>query len=190
MNKNLLKIGALALGMFAFGLTVINTNAQSVTGDVSLTINSGVSECLYGTSLNLWAQAVKFNAAYEFSGNFTEDFSCVDYRGNKFGATGGWTFDIIVDDLSNGSGSSIASGNVSINHTDGIIVGDTSCEAGFSTGATRTPINETYQIIERTAGTDGVCSVTIDTLSLKVNVNPNQAPGAYVGVLTLTVPNF
>jgi hypothetical protein len=149
MNKNLLKIGALALGMFAFGLTVVNTNAQSVTGDVSLTINSGTSACLYGTSLDLGAQTVKFDTAYEFSGDFTEDFSCVDYRGNSFGATGGWSFDIIVDDLSNGSGSSIASGNVSINHSAGVLSGDSVCAAGFSTGTTRTPINTSYQIIER-----------------------------------------
>lgn len=190
MKKSLLKIGVLALWMFAFGFLFNGTSvAQETTWEVSLTISSGVSQCLYATSLDLLSQEVKLNDPYLFSGDFGGAFSCVDYRGNLFGATGGWTFDIIVNDLSNGA-SSISSGNVSINHTGGVLDWDSSCKAGFSTGSTRTPISWNYQLIERTNGSDGVCRLTINTVSLKVDVPANQAPGVYSGTLTLTVPSF
>jgi len=44
--------------------------------------------------------------------------------------------------------------------------------------------------MERVAGTDGVCEVTISDVELQVNVPANQAPGAYVGTLTITLPTF
>jgi hypothetical protein len=78
MNKNLLKVGALALGMFAFGF--LYTNAQQ-TGDLSLTINAGTSECVYGTSLDLGVQEVKLDEAYTFTGNFGSEWSCTDLSG-------------------------------------------------------------------------------------------------------------
>jgi len=82
MNKNLLKVGALALGLFSFGILLNGTsNAQQVTGDVSLTINSGTSECIYGTSLDLGTQAVQLDTAYTFSGNFGSEWSCTDLAG-------------------------------------------------------------------------------------------------------------
>jgi len=190
MKKNLLKIGVLALGMFAFGALMTETsNAQEVPWDVSLTILSGTSYCNYGTSLYLGAQNVLLDTAYVFSGNFTEKFICYDYRGNSFGATWGWDLYIRSANLYNERGSVITSGNVSIRHTAGVVTGDVSCTAWSST-ATRTPINNNYSIIQRAAGTDGICSVSVDTVSLKVDVLANQAPGAYSGTLTLTIPAF
>ncbi|MDD3262879.1 MAG: hypothetical protein PHR61_03450 [Candidatus Absconditabacteria bacterium] len=181
MNKNLLKIGALALGMFAFGL-MLNANAEEL-GEVSLTINSGESVCIYGTSLDLGAQNVQFDTAYEFSGNFGT-WSCTDY----IGVTEGWVLDIASSDLTNGLGNTISGANVQIMHETPIASGDVNCTGGDST--TWTTIGTTNVVIERSPGTDGVCSVSVGALDLKVDVPANQAPGAYTGTLTLTVPSF
>jgi hypothetical protein len=53
MKKNLMKVGALALGVFAFGFAIIGSSNAQETGELSLTINTGISECVYGTSLDL-----------------------------------------------------------------------------------------------------------------------------------------
>jgi hypothetical protein len=45
-------------------------------------------------------------------------------------------------------------------------------------------------MMERSTGSDGVCKLTISDVDLRVNVPANQAPGAYTGTLTITLPTF
>lgn len=190
MKKNLLKVGALALSVFAAGVVMNASNAQE-TGDLTLTINAGTSECVYATSLDLGSQAIQLDTAYEFSGDFAGNWTCTDYDAN----TGGWDFYVTVTDLTNASSNVIESGQVDIMHTAAVVKGDTTCAGGTAT-AWRTIVNEEgsqYILMTRTAEapeTAGVCEVWIDTVSLKVDVPANQAPGAYTATLTMTLPNF
>lgn len=190
MKKNLLKIGALALSVFAAGVIMNTSNAQE-TGDLTLTINAGTSECVYATSLDLGSQAIQLDTAYEFSGDFAGNWTCTDYDAN----TGGWDFYVTVTDLTNSWGNIIQSGQVDIMHTAAVVTGDTTCTGGTATAWT-TIVDEVggqYVLMTRAnedASTAGVCEVGIDTVSLKVDVPANQAPGAYTATLTMTLPNF
>lgn len=182
MNKNLLKVGALALGMFAFGF--LYTNAQtSSTGDLSLTINAGTSECVYGTSLDLGVQEVKLDEAYTFTGNFGSEWSCTDLSG----WVKSWTFTVESSDLTAGD-STIAATNVELQHPAAVVDWDTVCSGGLA--QSYVAIDSAYTMMERSTGSDGVCKLTISDVDLRVNVPANQAPGAYTGTLTITLPTF
>lgn len=191
MNKNLLKIGALALGMFI--ATLMGTsNAQSVTGDVSLTINTGVSICDYGTNLTFTAQEVKMDSGYVFQSNFltgagqTNTWSCVDRA-----AKNTWSFYVIASDLllSGDATVTIGSGNITIQHGSGTVEGDTS-DCRVRNANTWNPLSTSVVMMDRLYSTKGVCKVTIDNVELKVDVPANQTPGTYTSTFTVTLPNF
>lgn len=186
MNKNLLKIGALALGMFAFGM--LFTNAQTpATWEVTLSISEWVTACAYGTSLDLGSTGAEIllTTGVTLSNTFGGNFNCSDYRGS----TGSWDFTIQTTDLSNGLGNSIDANLVSINHSTGTLQWDSSCTRGSAIGDTRTEIGTVYPIISRwTSTSDLVCEVNVANVALKVDIPAYQAPGSYSGTLTLTLP--
>lgn len=192
MNKNLLKIGALALGMFSFGLVITNTNAQEITGEVSLTINSGESTCDYGTNLTFTAQEVKMDSGYTFQSNFltgegqTNTWSCIDRA-----AENTWNFYVTTSDLllSWDATVSIASGNVAIQYTSGTTEGD-AVDCTVENAGTWNPLNVDVEMMQRDYNTKGVCKVTIENVELKVDVPENQTPGTYESTFTVTLPNF
>ncbi len=192
MNKNLLKVGALALGMFAFGATLMGTsNAQSVTGDVSLTINTGVSICDYGTNLTFTAQEVKMDSGYVFQSNFltgadqTNTWSCVDRA-----AKSTWSFYVTASDLLlSGNDVAISSGNIAIQYGSGTVDGDTS-DCKVKNANTWNPLSSSVVMMDRSYSTKGVCKVTVNNVELKVDVPANQTPGTYTSIFTVTLPNF
>lgn len=190
MNKNLLKMGALALGMFAFGVTLMGTS-NAATGEVSLTINSGTSVCEYGKDLVFTAQDVKLGEAYLFQSPFltgvggTNTWSCVDRTAN-----GAWSFSVSASDLVlNGNSSiTISSGNIAIQYGSGNIEGDSDCTILDSNKWNA--LSGSIVMMERTYNTKGVCKVTVNNVELKVDVPANQTPGTYTSTFTVTLPNF
>lgn len=190
MKKNLLKVGALALGMFAFWL-MINANAQE-TGQVSLTINSGTSICDYGTDLTFTAQEVKMDSGYVFQSNFltgvgqTNTWSCIDRA-----AENTWSFYVTASDLvlSGQPSVTIASGNIAIQYTAGTTEGDTVDCTVENEGAWNS-LSGDVEMMQRDYNTKGVCKVTINAVELKVDVPQNQTPGTYTSTFTITLPNF
>lgn len=192
MNKNLLKVGALALGMFAFGATLMGTSNAQVTGDVSLTINTGVSACDYGTNLTFTAQEVKMDSGYVFQSNFltgagqTNTWSCVDRA-----AKNAWSFYVTASDLllSGDATVTIGSGNIAIQYTAGTTEGDTTDCTVIAAGAWNA-LSGDVEMMQRKYNTKGVCKVTVNNVELKVDVPANQTPGTYTSTFTVTLPNF
>lgn len=186
MNKNLLKIGALALGMFAFG--ILYTNAQeTIPGQVSLTINTGSSECMFGTDLDLGQQAAALDTAYTFSGSFSgveATWICYDREG---GSWRNWTFTIQADPLNGSNGGTILANHIAMKHTAAVTTWDAACIGG--TAQAYTNIDSVYTIMSRNGGV-GVCQTSVEDVRLKVEVDENQAPGFYTGNITLTTTNI
>lgn len=189
MKKTFLSIWALALALFTFSLLGQATNAETQTGNVSLSINSGTTSCQISTNISMGTSdvATLLNTGVTLQTGFDGSFICTDY----LGSSSGWELTIQTDDLTNGT--NIISGtNVEINHATGVIEGDTwACAGGTSIGAIRTEIwSAPYSIMTRTDGfSDKVCQVTIDTVNLRVIIPASQAPGTYTSTLTVTVPN-
>ncbi|HCB51959.1 TPA: hypothetical protein DEP21_05360 [Patescibacteria group bacterium] len=192
MKKNLAKLGVLSLSLVAALAMLIanNANAQQ-TGDVTLTINSGTSVCVYGTSLDLGTTGVRPDfGAFTLSSGFNTSagsttWSCTDFAGT----TGGWDLTIISSNLTNETANVIASGNVFITH-DAPTMTNGSCTVGGAAAA-KVAINASHTIIAKAASTQKtVCTIDTANVSLAVDVPANQAPGRYAGTLTITVPTF
>jgi hypothetical protein len=187
MNKNILKIWALALGLFSFG--ILFTNAQQ-EWEVSLTINAGTSSCSYGTSLDLGSAAAVIGIPYTFSGDFTESFECVDYRGTA----GAWTMTMQSSALAaSGIGTTIPDTNVKVYYGVAIASGNILACTGDGAGvafAAALPLDTPQTLLQRMPTVEGVCSVALESVGLRVDVPANQAPGIYTGTITLTIPNF
>ncbi len=193
MNKKIMKIGALALGMVT-SITLF-ANAQD-TGVVSLSITAGDSICSYGKDLTFDATGVKMDQAYTFQSNFnaytgeysgTNTWSCIDLDASN---ASGWAFDVLSDDLVHTVQASeiITADNVAIQYGAATIEGDTDCESNGT--ATWNPLNTNVKMMERDYSTKGVCKVTVPNVELKVEVEANKAPGTYNGDFTVTIPNF
>ncbi|MDD3262336.1 MAG: hypothetical protein PHR61_00665 [Candidatus Absconditabacteria bacterium] len=153
-------------------------------GNISLTITGGVTECVYGTSLDMNAQDVKIGIPYTFSGSFPSAWYCQDYQG----IDGGWTLTIQTTDLTNEKGNVISGSNLLISHDPVVVQGDLAC-----TGNNGTPTqfySAPYEIFEKISESKKICKVSADNVSLLVNVPANQAPGSYSGTLTLTMNGF
>lgn len=191
MNKNVLKIGALALGMFAFGATIIGTsNAATwdVLWQVSLTINTGTSECKFGKTLDLGQQAAALDTAYIFSGSFVGDqatWICSDREG---GSGRNWVFTIQASDLTGSNGGTISGNNVSMKHSLANTSWDQLCIGGGAQEYTNIG-TAPYTIMSRNGGV-GVCQTSVSDVRLKVEIDENQAPGYYAGNITLTTTNI
>ncbi|HCB51958.1 TPA: hypothetical protein DEP21_05355 [Patescibacteria group bacterium] len=167
-----------------------NTNAQ-VNGDVTITINSGTSACIYGTSLNLGTTGVRPDfAGFTLSSGFntsagTTTWSCTDFAGT----TGGWDLTIISSNLTNSTNNIISSGNVRITHSAPSMTAG-NCTTGGA-AASNVAINTSHTIVAKAASAQKtVCTVATTGVTLAVIVPANQAPGTYVGTLTITVPTF
>ncbi len=179
MNKNLLKIGALTLGMFVFGL-MYYTNAQ---GTVSLTINSWTSTCTLWSNVTMAAVEVTDLLTSNVLTTWTFDtptWQCTDYDADP----AGWSVDVVSTNLTATGGYSIPAENISIQYSTGNHVGSTDCSIGSAT--TRTAIN-TAQTVLRRAGTDvATCQVAANNVKIQVDVPQYQAPGSYTATLTIT----
>ncbi|MDD3263085.1 MAG: leucine-rich repeat domain-containing protein [Candidatus Absconditabacteria bacterium] len=153
-------------------------------GNIYLNITGGVTECVYGTSLDMNAQDVKIGIPYTFSGSFPSAWYCQDYQG----IDGGWTLTIQTTDLTNEKGNVISGSNLLISHDPVVVQGDLAC-----TGNNGTPTqfySAPYEIFEKISESKKICKVSTDNVSLLVNVPANQAPGSYSGTLTLTMNGF
>ena len=65
-----------------------------------------------------------------------------------------------------------------------------SCVAG-ATGATDVSIDTVHTILAKQASVQRtICKIQTNNVSLKVDVPANQAPGKYIGTLTITLPTF
>ncbi len=153
--------------------------------NISLEILSWVSECIYGTILELWIKDVSFNQWY-ISWDFIWEWSCTDYTATSSARQ----LTIQSSDLENWLWNKISSGFVEINHSDWLLSWDPLCKAWIATWNNRIPINSTYTLIERWLSGSQVCSVTIPTVSLQIHIPAGQAPGTYSGELTIYIPNF
>ncbi|MDD3263170.1 MAG: leucine-rich repeat domain-containing protein [Candidatus Absconditabacteria bacterium] len=153
-------------------------------GNISLNITGGVTECIYGTSLDMNAQDVKIGIPYTFSGTFPSAWYCQDYQG----IDGGWTLTIQTTDLTNEKGNTISGSNLLISHDPVVVQGDLAC-----TGNNGTPTqfySAPYEIFAKASESNKICKVSTNDVSLLVNVPANQAPGSYSGTLTLTMNGF
>ncbi|MDD3262373.1 MAG: delta-60 repeat domain-containing protein [Candidatus Absconditabacteria bacterium] len=153
-------------------------------GNLTLTITGGVTECVYGTSLDMNAQDVKIGIPYTFSGTFPSTWYCQDYQG----IDGGWTLTIQTTDLTNEKGNTISGSNLLISHDTVVVQGDLAC-----TGDVGTPIqfySAPHVIFAKASESNKICKVSANDVSLLVNVPANQAPGSYSGTLTLTMNGF
>lgn len=188
MNKNLLKIGALALGMFACGAILMGTSNAQETGQVSLTINTGTTTCEYGNSLTFTAQNVNFDAAYVFESAFlttwgNDEWYCQDYDAIDTQ----WSLNISMSgDLSNGLGSTISKTGVQLKYVANPTVGATECVTTDAT--TYVSLGTAHTIFSKPDNVDKVCRVSLTGAMLKVDVPANQAPGTYVGTLVIDLP--
>jgi len=171
--------------------SIIYNITQTITWSnqwqISLEILSGVSQCIYGTSLSLGNQNVKFNTGYTFTGDFGSwEWSCTDYKAGS----GSRTFTIQASDLSNWKGNSISATWIEINHSAATISWEPKCKAWYASWSNWTVISTPYTIMEREVAWQQTCQVSIPTVNLKIWVWANQAPGTYSGTLTLTIPSF
>jgi hypothetical protein len=185
MNNNIIKIWILALGIFGFWILLSQTKAAE--GTVSLTIIPGVSSCSYGTSINFGSQEIQMDQSYTFAGTFTGAFWCID----RNGITAQRTFTMIAQDLSaSGVNTKISSGNVKIFHSAAVSSGNGLACTGNQQVLQENaiPLNQPYTILQRLESWgEGICSVAIANVGLKVEVPANQAPGIYTGTLTLDI---
>lgn len=193
MKKNVGKLSALGLSIVAAVAILVGSNGANAqqTGEVSLTIDSGSSYCVYGTSIDLGSKSVATDfGALTFSGNLntssgTNTWSCTDFAGT----TGGWDLTIQSTDLTNETSNVISSGNIVISHDAPALINGT-CTTGGN-AATDVSIGSTHTIMAKAASANRtVCSIDTANVALKVNVPANQAPGKYTGTLTITVPVF
>lgn len=182
MNKNLFKIGALALGMFAFGV-MFYTNAEE-RGEITLTINQGTwSECTF-SSFSLGDINMTFDETGSLD-SFTSPvtWSCKD----EIWGTVWWTYTIDATDLELdwGNGVYIANNNISLSYDQAVGVWDSSCQ--WNSTRSHTFWNNQYTLIERTTGGDGgLCSVALEDIAVEVTIPANQTPGSYQGDIILT----
>lgn len=188
MNKNLLKIGALALGMFAFGLMF--TNAQQ-TGEVKLTINTGTSQCRFDTDMDLQSKTAILNQSLTFTGSFTGDglgsWICTDLEG---GSGFSWSLTVASTELNGTNGGTISNTNVFITNDPAVVTGDTAACQSNEDGDEA--LDTAYTIMERPASSTniGVCEIYTPNVGLRVFVPENTAPGVYTGTLTVTANNI
>jgi len=155
-----------------------------VEWNLSLQILTWISECIYWTSIYLWAQDVKLNEAYSFSGAFSGTWYCADYKGY----TGWWAFTIQTSDLTNGRWSVISSGNLLISHNPVSVSGDVACTWWAWTAITFS--TAPYTMFEKAPDVDKLCRVATTNVWLEINVPANQSPWSYSGTLTIYIPNF
>ncbi|AHB41335.1 parallel beta-helix repeat-containing protein [candidate division SR1 bacterium RAAC1_SR1_1] len=153
-------------------------------GNIKLEITGGVTECVYGTSLTMDAQEVKIGIPYTFTGTFPSAWYCQDYRG----ITSEWTLTIQTTDLTNEKSNVISGGNLLISHDPVVVEGDPSCTG--DNGTATQFYNAPYVLFAKASGSNKICKVSADNVSLLVNVPANQAPGNYSGTLTLTMNGF
>ena len=181
--KNLLKIGALSLALIAT-VFMLNTNAASDIGDVSLEITAESGSCTYGTSLFVDTTGSSYDVQYITGDNFTEDFECVDTEGLDT-----WTMTMEAStDLSNGT-QTIPAANVSLIVNNAQVVSAGACTGG-TTQTTWASIGSTpASILHKAAGGLGdICTLTASGVNLAVEIPAAQAVGIYTGTLALDMP--
>lgn len=192
MKKNVSKLGVLGLSLVAaLAVAFVASNAQAqTTGQVSLTIDSGSSYCIYGTSVDLGSKSVAADfGALTFSGDFLSasgtTWSCTDFAGTP----AGWDLTIQTTELTNETSNTINATNVLISHNAPSQTAGT-CTVG-GTAATDIAIDAPHTIVAKAGSANRtVCTVSTNNVALKVNVPANQAPGKYTGTLTITLPVF
>ena len=192
MKKNVSKLGVLGLSLVAaLAVAFVASNAQAqTTGQVSLTIDSGSSYCLYGTSIDLGSKSVAADfGALTFSGDFNagtgNTWSCTDFAGTP----AGWDLTIQTTELTNETNNTIDAGNVLISHSSPYSTAG-SCSVG-GTYAWNIPISSPHTIVAKAGSANRtVCTVVANNVALEVQVPANQAPGKYTGTLTITLPVF
>jgi len=154
--------------------------------NLTLTITWWVTQCVYGTSLNLWSQDGNlWTEGYIFSGDFSPaNRYCADYKWLS-----GWVFTIQTTDLINENWGVISGSNVFISHDVPVVQGHDSC-TGHNWDETQF-YGSPLSLIEKAevANNDKICKVDISNVKLKVDVPAYQAPGDYIGTLTITLPN-
>lgn len=153
-------------------------------GQLSIQILGWITECVYGTSLNMNSQELKIGIPYTFTGTFPLTWYCQDYRGIDWG----WTFTIQTTDLYNEQNNIISGSNLLIFHDPVTVEWDLAC-TGHDGTVTQFYSNP-YEIFEKIEGSNKICKVSANNVSLLVNVPANQAPGNYSGTLTLTMNGF
>jgi len=155
-------------------------------GNITLTITWWITQCVYGTSLNLWSQDGNlWTEGYIFSGDFSPaNRYCADYKWLS-----GWVFTIQTTDLINENWGVISGSNVFISHDVPVVQGHDSC-TGHNWDETQF-YGSPLSLIEKAevANNDKICKVDISNVKLKVDVPAYQAPGDYIGTLTITLPN-
>ncbi len=154
--------------------------------NLTLIITWWMTQCVYGTSLDLWSQDGNlWTEWYNFSGDFSPaNRYCADYKWLS-----GWVFTIQTTDLINENWGVISGSNVFISHDVPVVQGHDSC-----TGHNWDEIQfygSPLSLIEKAevANNDKICKVDISNVKLKVDVPAYQAPGNYIGTLTITLPN-
>ncbi len=157
---------------------------SSANGNIILTITWWVTECVYGTSMNMNAQDVQIGIPYTFTWTFPSTWYCQDYDGIVWG----WALTIQTTDLYSENNNVISGSNLLISHDPVVIEGDSACT--WYNGTATQFYSNPYPVFTKTLGTNKICRVSASNVSLLVNVPANQAPGNYSGTLTIYVPNF
>lgn len=152
--------------------------------NITLTITWWVTECVYGTSMNMNSQEVQIGIPYTFTWTFPSTWYCQDYDGIVWG----WALTIQTADLYNENNNVISGSNLLISHDPVVIEGDSACT--WYNGAPTQFYNSPYPMFTKNSGTNKICKASASNVSLLVNVPANQAPGNYSGTLTIYVPNF
>ena len=116
---------------------------------------------------------------------FTDQWYCADYKGLT-----SWAFTIQTSNLTNPNNNIIAGSNVLISHAVPVVEGDDACTGynGTSTSFFSGPLSLMYK--SEVPNNDKICKVSLDDVRLTINVPANQAPGSYMGTLTIYIPNF
>ncbi len=188
MNKKIIKIAVLALGIFTFA--AIYTNAQTSNGVVTLTIQSGSSTCTFN-DFNLSGHTMTLGSPLTITGLSNSGttagsgiWKCVDWRW----WTGNWSYYISATNASGTKWSFIPAANIKIKHSPATVVGDTiACKWGTATDAF-TSINSGYTLMERIAnvGSGNLCDITLSGVTIEVTVPAYQAPDTYTSQITVT----
>jgi len=156
-------------------------------GQLWLELSSLSGSCTYGTSIDLGAHAVQFNAFSITGNNFKNGwsdqvFQCIDTQGNT-----SWTMTLqAATPLTWSNGQTIAASNVLMQAnanqvTNGLCTTWTNATDWIA-------IDSAGTILNKAGNQNDICTITSDRVNLAIQIPANQAVGVYTGELVLTMP--
>ena len=170
--------------LLLFSLVLLNTNqTNAATGEISLHINTGLSSCIYGTSLDLGEYQASYSM-FSVTGTFSpETFSCTDFDGL---ASWSMTFSATTD-LTGSNWQVISKNNVFLKVNPNIVTAGV-CSTWENTNTVTSIWTTAWVILAKTSSIAQICTISATGIELSITIPPSQAIGTYTWILSLTSP--